>query len=206
MNYLFWEEFPSPISEKDFNRYKTFIESRPERQRDRSTYTENHHIFPKCYCKGSLEYLKKDKSNFILLTGREHYIAHLMLWKSFKGKMANAFTYMNRNRCHKVRLTSREFERLAKDTAMFHSTFFTGYKHTAESRKKMSEALMGHVLSKETKAKIGAKAKGRIASEEARNNMRKMGADNHFYGKKHTSETKEKLRIANAGQNSAWYG
>ena len=46
-------------------------------------YCETHHIIPKS------EGGSNDKSNLVNLTAREHYIAHLLLWKIYKDyKMA----------------------------------------------------------------------------------------------------------------------
>lgn len=54
----------------------------------------------------------------------------------------------------------------------------------------------GVKLSDETKAKIGNANRGRVISEETRLKLSKAnsGTNNGFYGKKHTNETKEKLR------------
>ena len=38
-------------------------------------YYERHHVIPKCL--GGMN----DKNNLVLLTGREHYICHWLLWK-----------------------------------------------------------------------------------------------------------------------------
>ena len=55
-------------------------------------YYENHHIIPKCL-KGS-----NNKENLVLLTPREHFIAHLLLTNMYTGsakaKMCYAFMIM----------------------------------------------------------------------------------------------------------------
>ncbi len=76
------------------------------------------------------------------------------------------------------------------------------YKHSEETRKKISEAnsgkknfWFGKKHSDETKKKIGLKSLGRKQSKEAllkrSNNMK--GIKNHFYGRKHTLETRKKI-------------
>ena len=45
-----------------------------------SGYTENHHILPKCVGGGD------EPENLVSLTGREHWIAHLLLHKIYKRK------------------------------------------------------------------------------------------------------------------------
>ena len=59
-------------------------------------YYENHHIYPKSWCDGELEYLKKDKRNLVLLTAREHYIAHYLLAKEYgEGSLWASFWMMS---------------------------------------------------------------------------------------------------------------
>lgn len=63
------------------------------RIKSKKIYFEDHHIIPKSL-NGT-----DDKSNLVLLTAREHYIAHLLLTKAvnkkYKLKMIIAFDYMN---------------------------------------------------------------------------------------------------------------
>ena len=62
----------------------------------KNTYCERHHIVPRSFG-GS-----NDKTNLVNFTAREHYIAHLLLWKYYKSindfnaqyKMANAIKRM----------------------------------------------------------------------------------------------------------------
>ena len=60
------------------NIYSALVEKAKARGLDKKLltgYFEKHHIIPKCL--GGSE----DKSNFVLFTAREHFIAHLLLWK-----------------------------------------------------------------------------------------------------------------------------
>lgn len=56
--------------------YDLLISSRQHREKEDGVYYEHHHILPKCM--GGSD----DPSNMVWLTPREHYIAHLLLWKS----------------------------------------------------------------------------------------------------------------------------
>jgi hypothetical protein len=125
---------------------------------------ENHHIIPKCL--GGTN--KKD--NLVLLTPREHYIAHWLLYKMHKGKdkarMAYGFFIMcSRNPNQKRAISSRGFERARN--AMLVSC--SGDNHLSKGR---------HIWSDEEKKKIGD---------------RMRGSNNHWYGKKpwNTGLTKE---------------
>ena len=48
-------------------------------KRQHEGYFEIHHINPRCLGGGD------EDSNLVMLTGREHYIAHMLLWKIHKG-------------------------------------------------------------------------------------------------------------------------
>jgi NUMOD3 motif len=92
---------------------------------------------------------------------------------------------------------------------------------TQDTRKKMSEAKrgmklrLGAKLSDETKTKISksnkgkSKGKGVPKSEEHKKKISisvsnaQMGINNHFYGRKHTEETKAKISAAKRMKNAA---
>lgn len=60
--------------------YDSLIERAKPRGLDKSKvegYYEKHHILPRCLGGSDRE------ANLILLTGREHFIAHMLLWKAF---------------------------------------------------------------------------------------------------------------------------
>lgn len=78
------------------HRYVNFITSRHEQS---SVYTEQHHILPASIFP-EYENLKENRWNLIRLTGREHFIAHLMLSKIFintnlQHRMLKAFWLMS---------------------------------------------------------------------------------------------------------------
>jgi hypothetical protein len=103
------EQLP-PGDKCHLNRYITFINSRKDNQFLNNKYIEEHHIIPKSMGGNN------NSNNLIKLTSREHFIAHLMLWKCYGGKMANAFwffSHINPSRSEVYfRLTSRQYEKL----------------------------------------------------------------------------------------------
>lgn len=93
-------------SDLHIKRYVRFIETRSNRELSGNYHTEKHHILPKSLG-GS-----NDSENLIVLTDREHFIAHLILWKAFGGKMTYAFWIMNHSayKDKYPRLNSRQYE------------------------------------------------------------------------------------------------
>ena len=121
-----------------YNRYTKFIEScRIQNLND--VYTEKHHIIPRSL--GGTN----DESNLITLSGRQHYIAHWMLWKAYRGKMALAFKFMNHDGKHARRINSKIFEQLRKDRNEHVIKVNTGKTRTQETKDNIRNALKGKV-------------------------------------------------------------
>jgi hypothetical protein len=77
-----------------------------------------------------------------------------------------------------------------------------GKKPSEETRKKQSEVKKGKRHSEETRKKQSEVKKGKRHSEESKKIMseKASGKNNHFYGKIHTKETKDKLSRNNIGR------
>jgi hypothetical protein len=106
----------------DLSRYIRFIESRPKnRKKGEGIYYERHHKVPKFISNNG----SWNKDEVILLTAREHFIAHLILWKAYRNTrwsqgaalafhmMKIAKTSLQKDRY--VKLTARQFESLRID-------------------------------------------------------------------------------------------
>lgn len=98
------------------NRYLTFINLRKDRILDSNIITETHHILPRAKeMFPEYDKLNKHPWNGIKLTLREHYIAHLLLYKTFKNQstaMALKFMIDHHTSIHKLSKTSRLYEEL----------------------------------------------------------------------------------------------
>ena len=103
------EEYLMHPNSIHYNRYINFIYSRQFRKIPEEIYIEKHHIIPKSL-NGT-----NDNGNLIQLTAREHFIAHLILWKAFKGPMTQAFRWMSDSNRFNNKLTSKQYERLKND-------------------------------------------------------------------------------------------
>ena len=93
-------------------RYETFIQSRKSRVLPINSLYEVHHIIPRAI--GGLDI----PSNLIKLTLREHFIAHLILWKLYGGSMTYAFYFLSKSKS-KGSLSSRQSEALRSDLLSF---------------------------------------------------------------------------------------
>ena len=114
-------------------------------------YFEKHHIIPRCM-QGT-----NDKDNLVLLTAREHYLCHYLLWKANKDNHSLhlafhkiRFSKNNTQERYEAKLTSKEYEKI---------------------RIAHSELLKGHKHSNEVLLKIGEKSKGRIPWNKGKTNV-----------------------------------
>ena len=103
--------------------------------------------------------------------------------------------YYNRPACELIFLTPvdhRRLHNLGKPSGM------KGKQHSAETRKKMSEAHKGKQ----------AWNKGIPQSEETRkkNSEAHKGENNYWFGKHHSEEAKKKNSEAHKGENNYWFG
>ena len=170
--------------------YNKLIESRKLLKRSSKKdgiYYEVHHIIPKCL-DGS-----NDKNNLIKLTAKEHYLAHLLLYKMAKDKdekikLGFAFSafFLDEN---KRKLTAKQYEKIRIIAANITSLTMKGVKKSEthceslkeswkkrkdspkflETKQKMSDSAKARVrnpLSEETKKKISDRLKGKKKSKE----------------------------------------
>ena len=138
----------------------------------------NHHIIPKYRCK-EIGIDPDFPENIIRITRAEHAEAHYHRWLKHKDL---------RDLGAAVILTKGEIDGL--DTSGDKNPFY-GKKHSAESRKKMSDASSGEKNY----------FYGKHLSEEHRKKLSdsKKGEKNHFYGKSHSNETRKKMSAAQKG-------
>lgn len=143
-------------------------------------YYERHHIVPKSLGGDN------SKDNLVLLTAREHFIAHKLLVNIYKNidkdayhKMNHAlFRFLYSKNSPEYKINSKEYERIRIKHAQATSHFMSG----------------------------------RVFSKEAKNNMsaaQKLYFKNnpgHFLGKKHTEQTKIKMSEIQSGAGNPQYG
>jgi hypothetical protein len=178
-------------------------------------YTEKHHTFPKS--------IFGNNKRIVVLTSREHYIAHALLEKIYikrcgiKDKkptrmihahilMKSKGRYYNSHLYEGARIRMSESKKGKKPYVMTEEikNKMSEYSknRNEEHKKKLSESLKGRIPtnygkshSEETKRKIGQKNKGRKASEETRKKLSecRKGEKHFLYGKKRDIEIVNKI-------------
>jgi len=116
-------------------------------------YFENHHILPKSIFP-EFKNLKEYSWNSVLLTAKEHYICHMLIWKHYKKtnnifaekKMGYALRALNNNGLY----NSKQYSNLKMNLS-----------HTEETKNKIREkAKLQPPMSDEAKIKCGDSSRG----------------------------------------------
>ena len=151
-------------------------------------YCEQHHIVPRSL--GGLN----TKENLVLLTAREHFVAHLLLVKMYlmeKGceskeyrKMTYALWYiLGKHKGKRIVIPSRQYAKLRQAYAQVNSLACRGEKHWN----------FGRHWSEETKDKIRKSHIGKKVKPEVLPKYKRYGKDNPNYGHKWSDEAKKRM-------------
>ena len=176
------------------------------RQKGLGAYYEEHHIKPTCLG-GS-----NDKHNRVLLTAREHFIAHLLLVHTTTGqdraRMAYALHMMCQNNPNQQRVVnSRQFE-TARTLVSVHSRGANhpsfGSKRTVEQRKAISLRMSGPSNPRFGKVpwNKGLTAKTSPSLRKSGETYRRTVSEHPeiLEGRKHSEETKRKIGMTHRGR------
>lgn len=190
--------------------YNTLIARAQKRILTGDEYTENHHIIPRCLGGNN------SQINLVKLTGREHYIAHLLLWKMYpeNSKLMFAFKMM----C----TASNHGKRTAYRSSRFYEKARIQFKHhlknlPVETRAKISNANKGRKQPKELVERRNAtrKKNNKPLSAESIENYKRAaknlrasgwqpntcGFKPHIKGEfKHSEKSKQQMSKAREGK------
>lgn len=167
------------------------------------TYTERHHIVPRSMGGADTD------DNMVVLTAREHFIAHILLAKIHGGGMWHAAHMMSNMGRYNGRLYQSVKENHAKQASIRQS----GKVVSAATRRKISDnkeraanissAMLGKQKSQthidnwyQSRASNGGWVCSAAKRETQREHM--AGEGNPMWGKTHTEDAKQKIRAANA--------
>ena len=190
--------------------YYKLIESRKllERKRNKLFYYEKHHIVPTSIGGNN------DFSNLVLLTAKEHFIAHLLLTKFTSGKERSKMIYAlwrltnGKSSVRKPSYSSRQYEvartlyidsitnrKQSPETIEKRVSKFRGRKHSPASLKKMSESKKGKVS--KLKGKTYAEIYGDKLEETKKNREGKLKGKTYeeIFGLEKAKEMREKCRL-----------
>lgn len=142
-------------------------------------YFEGHHIIPKSKGGTGNSNRPKNNQNIVLLTSREHFLAHWLLWRIYRDRSsALAFHKMMSVNGNQNRITSSRGYEEARDAYRLTNL---GNQYGKGKTK---------IISDEQKKKQSLIMKGKY-----------LGENNPFFNKKHTEESKNKIRKSREGVN-----
>jgi hypothetical protein len=147
------------------------------REKGDGIYYELHHIIPESL-NGT-----NNNDNLVLLTAREHFLAHYLLCKIYFGKqrkkMLFAFLMLNKNPNGETYINSKLYERYRLEALKNWGQIRKGTHHSQETKEKMSKAKLGKYPSKETRDKMS--------------DAKKKNPVNFWLGKHRDEETRDKI-------------
>jgi hypothetical protein len=189
--------------------YQKLVESAKSesRTKDDGVYYERHHIIPKHMGGGN------DKDNLVLLTFREHIIAHYLLWRIYRRRGDRVMWMFRSGQTEEAQVLRSKLAVEANRTTGKGFQNWEGEKHPMRDPEKVKRAL------NTKKRKYG----GGIMSEEAKSawlprltsRMREMAKDPEIQAKRSNTikEINSKLTLEeyakkynNAGENNGNYG
>lgn len=208
--------------------YNALVEKAKVRGLDKSQYQgyfEIHHIIPR-----SLGGSNED-SNLVMLTGREHFVAHMLLWKAFPQEKSLTFAAMMMSNRSVCKVNSYIYEKLRADFCVALSEKFSGKRIKDLVGKRFSKLVVKEFAdfyyspggSKQSTwicecdcGGVITVVSGSLTSKNtqscgcllAESGKARTGENNHMWGKKHTEETKEKFKSRNylKGENHPFFG
>jgi hypothetical protein len=193
--------------------YKKLIETAKLLNRIKGLeYYENHHILPKCLGGNN------KKENLVLLTAKEHFLAHLLLVQMYDGKdkaklSFALFQMCRKNKLHGRIVSSRQFEKakqIMSENCRGENGSFYGKKHTDEVKELQRQKMLNNnpskngvwnkgkktkPLSEEHKLKLSESLKGHIQKKETKEKI-----SNSHKGKSKSKEHRLKLSEALKGK------
>lgn len=180
----------------------------------KDTYTEKHHILPKCMFPDGTSKKDMNKNNIVRMPARYHIMAHILLSFIYPDNFGVVFAastmFMNvGKRKDSMKHISTKIAAIILENARkkYSETFRgenrwnTGKPLSEEHKQKISEANKGKVRSEEVKKHLSEINKGKKLPEWVKKKMRgRTGEKSPSWGKHLSDETKRKISEANKGR------
>lgn len=165
--------------------YNDLVESRKYRGviRKKNDNLNKHHIVPKCM--GG----KDEESNYVLLTFREHIIAHMLLHRIHPKSNELSYALLRMIQSSRsdrienqykvdvngktIKFNTRYYEELRLKSIEYLSKINTGRKHSKETKEKIRKIKTGVKYSEKTKKLLSDMRKGHVVTEETRKKISK---------------------------------
>lgn len=200
----------------DYKRiYDQLVENCKVRGLDKKSvdyYTELHHILPRSLGGDN------SKDNLVMLSGREHYIAHMLLWKAYPKEAALKYAAMMMSNRAVCKVNSHVYSALKEDFAKSVSETKRGKRFKDILGQRFSKLLVveqddfyeapsgARTAKWICKCDCGTFISVVIGSLTSKNTQScgclvsesgkaRSGENNHMFGRKHTEETKEKFKL-----------
>jgi len=194
--------------------YDQLVEKAKPRGLDKNKhegYFEIHHIVPRCMGGGD------EEENLVMLTGREHFVAHMLLWKAYPDNTPLAYAAMMMSNRAVCKVNSHTYAALRRDFSAKVSDAKRGKRYKDRIGERFGKLLVveladfyispkgyrqaqwvcecdcgGYVTVPSSSLVSGnTKSCGCLPVEIGKSYA---GENNPFYGKKHTAETREKFK------------
>jgi hypothetical protein len=171
---------------------------RKAEDRKLNCYSERHHVFPRS--------IYGDNQRIVKLTAREHYVAHLLLWKYYKKKcgekhkktlsMLLAINGMLHGQNKERKINSRLFESLRKKAAQAISLKLTGVSKTDEHKENIRLSKLGDKNPAYGKFGKQSKSFGTKRTEEQKKRLSEIrrSPSNPLRNVERTEEDKAKIK------------
>lgn len=188
-------------------------------------YTEIHHIIPRCM--GGTN----ENSNLVMFSAREHFIAHLLLWKAYPENRSLKFAAMMMSNRAVCKVNSHVYEKLREEFSVALSEEFSGKRVKDLTGLRFTRLLVTEQADFYISPSGGKQSLwicecdcgntitvvgGSLTSKNTQScgcltvdrGKTLVGENNPFFGKKHTEDTKEKfkLRPVRRGEDNPNYG
>jgi hypothetical protein len=183
-------QWPVPIIEDKYSRWYEALMVKAQDRGPIIGYKEGHHIIPNSFIKNK---------NRVELTAREHYIAHLLLWRmkfppKWHNKMSMALHVMVNGSGHSKQdrnylIPSRIYESARHSFVQAMKAHFAEHGGTMKGKKHTPEALE-KMRAWQAVPEIKQKQRERV-----------LGEKNHMFGKHHDKEIRAQI---SAGVAVAW--